>query len=85
MPIAAASAAEPPSGYGIAEVVAPYALLRPVGGDRRQLAGSCPFCGSHAFRVRPEHGTFHCFGCAEGGGGRMFLAKINSREQGGGR
>ena len=85
MPITATSAAEPPSGHGIAEIVSLHALLRPIGGDSRQLAGSCPFCGSRAFRVRPQHGTFHCFSCGEGCDGRMFLAKINSCDQGGGR
>ncbi len=66
MRITATSAAEPPSGHGNAEVVALHVLLRPIRGDRRQLAGSCPFCDSGAFRVRPQHGTFRCFGCGEG-------------------
>lgn len=83
MSITATSAAEPPSGHGIVEVVGRHTQLRPIGGNRCQLAGICPFCGSRAFRVRSQHGTFHCFGCGEGGDGRMFLAEIVSRDQGG--
>ncbi|RSN46118.1 hypothetical protein DMC64_15405 [Amycolatopsis sp. WAC 04197] len=41
-----------------------------------QLQGDCPFCGSRVFRVRPEYGTSHCFGCGAGGNAPMFEAQI---------
>ncbi|MGH3677804.1 MAG: CHC2 zinc finger domain-containing protein [Mycobacterium sp.] len=44
------------------------------------MRGVCPFCGSTAFRVRPGHGTFHCFGCGDGGDGRMFATKIEPHQ-----
>lgn len=52
-----------PDRWDILQLVSRHTVLRPHGVD--QLRGSCPFCGSSAFRVRPEHGTFHCFGCGD--------------------
>jgi len=71
-------APEPPGPLGIAELVGRYVALRP-GGDG-QLRGVCPFCGSMAFRVRPGHGTSHCFGCGDGGDARMFTTKIERHQ-----
>lgn len=68
------AAAEQPGPDGIAELVGRHTTLRP--GGAGELRGACPFCGSTAFRVRPGHETFHCFGCGEGGDARMFTAKI---------
>jgi hypothetical protein len=65
MPITALAATEPPEPQRIVEVVGQYTVLRPLG--ETQLQGSCPFCGSTAFRVRLAFGTFHCLGCGYGG------------------
>jgi DNA primase len=81
MLIVATSAAEPPNGHGIVEIVARHTQLDTLCGDGGQLGGTCPFCGSRAFRVRPPQGTFHCFGCGEGGDGRRFLTTIETRGQ----
>lgn len=70
----ALSIPEPPGPDGIVELVGRYTALR-CSGDG-QLRGTCPFCGSTAFRVRPGHGTFHCFRCGHGGDVRAFSAKI---------
>lgn len=71
-------APEPPGPQSVAEVVGRYVALRPSGDG--QLQGVCPFCGSTAFRVRPSHGTFHCFGCGDGGDGRTFATKIEPHQ-----
>ncbi|MBN6040077.1 CHC2 zinc finger domain-containing protein [Amycolatopsis sp. 195334CR] len=68
------AAGQQPDPQDIRQVVGRHVLLRQHGVD--QLRGSCPFCGSSAFRVRPPHGTFHCFGCGEGGDGATFTARI---------
>jgi hypothetical protein len=55
----------------IAELIGHYtALSLDAPGHRR---GSCPFCGSTAFIVRPDYGTFHCYRCGPGGGTAEFL------------
>ncbi|WP_103349906.1 CHC2 zinc finger domain-containing protein [Amycolatopsis sp. CA-128772] len=76
MDVTAVSAPEPePPGTGrIADLVAAYTPLSPLG--KQQLRGNCPFCRSPMFRVRPRHNTFHCFSCGAGGDARMFAAKI---------
>jgi DNA primase len=60
----------------IDEVVGEYVALRRAGGD--SLKGLCPFHDekSPSFNVRPGHGTFHCFGCGEGGSVIDFMMKI---------
>jgi DNA primase len=60
----------------IDEVVGEYVALRRAGGD--SLKGLCPFHDekSPSFNVRPGHGTFHCFGCGEGGSVVDFMMKI---------
>ncbi len=60
----------------IDEVVGDYVALRPAGAG--SLKGLCPFHDekSPSFNVRPSHGTFHCFGCAEGGDAIAFIQKI---------
>jgi DNA primase len=60
----------------INEVVSEYVALRRAGAD--SLKGLCPFHDekSPSFNVRPGHGTFHCFGCGEGGSVVDFMMKI---------
>jgi DNA primase len=60
----------------IEEVVGEYVALRRAGAD--SLKGLCPFHDekSPSFHVRPGHGTFHCFGCGEGGSVLDFVMKI---------
>ncbi|NKQ59380.1 hypothetical protein HFP15_41765 [Amycolatopsis sp. K13G38] len=79
MTTTAVSAPEPgpPDADGIAELVGQYVQLSPLG--EQQLRGDCPFCRSTAFRIRPRHNTFHCYGCGIGGDARMFATKIDHR------
>ena len=60
----------------IDEVVGEYVALRRAGAD--SLKGLCPFHDekSPSFNVRPGHGTYHCFGCGEGGSVVDFVMKI---------
>ncbi|MGH3438263.1 MAG: DNA primase [Sciscionella sp.] len=60
----------------IDEVVTDYGItLRRAGGGA--LKGLCPFHDEKtpSFNVRPTHGTFHCFGCGEGGDVIAFVMK----------
>ncbi|GAB3298344.1 DNA primase [Parasphingorhabdus pacifica] len=59
----------------IDDVVGEYVALRNAGGGA--LKGLCPFHDEKtpSFNVRPSHGTFHCFGCGEGGDIIAFLMK----------
>ena len=61
----------------IAEVVGDIVTLRPAGGGN--LKGLCPFHDekSPSFSVRPSVGSFHCFGCQEGGDVISFMMKID--------
>jgi DNA primase len=60
----------------IDEVIGEYVALRRAGAG--SLKGLCPFHDekSPSFNVRPSHGTFHCFGCGEGGDAVAFLMKM---------
>jgi DNA primase len=60
----------------IDDIVGEYVSLRRAGGGA--LKGLCPFHDEKtpSFNVRPTHGTFHCFGCGEGGDVIAFLMKI---------
>ncbi|HEY4419970.1 MAG TPA: DNA primase [Pseudonocardia sp.] len=60
----------------IDEVIGEYVALRRAGAGA--LKGLCPFHDekSPSFNVRPSHGTFHCFGCGEGGDAVAFVMKI---------
>jgi DNA primase len=60
----------------IDDVVGEYVSLRRAGGGA--LKGVCPFHDEKtpSFNVRPSHGTFHCFGCGEGGDVIAFVMKI---------
>lgn len=60
----------------IDEVIGDYVALRRAGGGA--LKGLCPFHSEKtpSFNVRPNHGTFHCFGCAQGGDVIAFVMKI---------
>jgi DNA primase len=58
------------------DVVGEYVSLRRAGSGA--LKGLCPFHDEKtpSFNVRPSHGTFHCFGCGEGGDVIAFVMKI---------
>jgi DNA primase len=60
----------------IDEVVGEYVALRRAGAG--SMKGLCPFHEEKtpSFNVRPTHGTFHCFGCGEGGSVIDFVMKI---------
>jgi DNA primase len=60
----------------IDEVIGEYVALRRAGAG--SLKGLCPFHDEKtpSFNVRPTHGTFHCFGCGEGGSVIDFVMKI---------
>ncbi|PWW58224.1 DNA primase [Actinokineospora spheciospongiae] len=61
----------------IDEIVGEYVQLRRAGGGA--LKGLCPFHDEKtpSFNVRSTHGTFHCFGCGEGGDVIAFVMKID--------
>jgi DNA primase len=61
----------------IDDIVGEYVALRRAGGGA--LKGLCPFHDEKtpSFNVRATHGTFHCFGCGEGGDVIAFLMKID--------
>jgi DNA primase len=60
----------------IDEVVGEYVALRRAGAG--SLKGLCPFHDEKtpSFNVRPTHGTFHCFGCGEGGSVIDFVMRM---------
>ncbi|RYJ05789.1 MAG: DNA primase, partial [Actinomycetales bacterium] len=60
----------------IDEVVEQYVTLRNAGGGSRK--GLCPFHDEKtpSFNVSPSRGTYHCFGCGEGGDAIKFLQQI---------
>jgi DNA primase len=60
----------------IDEVVGDYVALRHAGGGAQK--GLCPFHDEKtpSFNVRSTHGTFHCFGCGEGGDVIKFIMKM---------
>lgn len=59
----------------IQDIVAPYVKLTRAG---KSLRGLCPFHKEKtaSFHVSPERGTWHCFGCGEGGDGFSFIEKV---------
>jgi DNA primase len=61
----------------IDEVIGEYVALRRAGGGA--LKGLCPFHDEKtpSFNVRSTHGTFHCFGCGEGGDVIAFVMKLD--------
>ncbi|QXQ11210.1 DNA primase [Paeniglutamicibacter sp. Y32M11] len=61
----------------IKEVIDGYVTLKSAGVG--SYKGLCPFHDerSPSFHVRPQVGSFHCFGCGESGDVIAFLQKIN--------
>ena len=59
----------------IQDIVAPYVKLRRAG---KSLVGLCPFHKEKtgSFHVSAERGTWHCFGCGEGGDGFSFIERV---------
>ena len=60
----------------IEDVVRDHVTLRPAGVG--SLKGLCPFHDekSPSFTVRPTVGSYHCFGCGEGGDVISFVQKV---------
>jgi DNA primase len=71
------SIAEVREKAGIDEVVSQYVTLKNAGGGSQK--GLCPFHDEKtpSFNVNPSRGTYHCFGCGEGGDVISFLMKID--------
>jgi DNA primase len=61
----------------IADVIGDVVTLRPAGSGN--LKGLCPFHDekSPSFSVRPSVGSWHCFGCGEGGDVISFVMRID--------
>ncbi|MFZ2167420.1 MAG: DNA primase [Minisyncoccia bacterium] len=59
----------------IQDIISPYVKLHRAG---RSMVGLCPFHKEKtgSFHVSPERGTWHCFGCGEGGDGFSFIEKV---------
>lgn len=59
----------------IQDVVAPYVKLKRAG---KSVVGLCPFHKEKtpSFHISPERGTYHCFGCGEGGDAFSFIEKV---------
>ena len=60
----------------IEDVVSAHVTLRPAGVG--SLKGLCPFHDEKtpSFTVRPSVGSYHCFGCGEGGDVLSFVQKV---------
>jgi DNA primase len=59
----------------IQDIISPYVKLHRAG---RSMVGLCPFHKEKtgSFHVSLERGTWHCFGCGEGGDGFSFIEKV---------
>ena len=65
------------SRTNIADIIGERVALKSAGVG--SLKGLCPFHDerSPSFHVRPQVGTYHCFGCGESGDVIAFLMKMN--------
>ncbi len=65
----------------IAEVLKAYIEVQPAG---RNFKARCPFHHEKtpSFMISPDRGTWHCFGCGEGGDVFSFVQKIENIEFG---
>jgi DNA primase len=61
----------------LAEIIGDHVTLRSAGGGN--FKGLCPFHDekSPSFSVRPSVGSWHCFGCGEGGDVISFVMRID--------
>jgi DNA primase len=61
----------------VLDVVSEYVKLRPAG---RRHVGLCPFHSEKtgSFYVTPDTGSWHCFGCGEGGDVIKFVQRIEN-------
>ncbi|GAA1315664.1 CHC2 zinc finger domain-containing protein [Saccharothrix xinjiangensis] len=75
MPRTGVAAPDPPDPHDIVALVSRHVVLCPF--TAGVLRGTCPFCGSTAFQVRPGHGTYCCFRCGAGGDARQFATAID--------
>jgi DNA primase len=71
------SIAEVREKAAIDEVVSQYVTLKNAGSGSQK--GLCPFHDEKtpSFNVNPSRGSYHCFGCGEGGDVISFLMKID--------
>jgi DNA primase len=61
----------------LAEIIGDHVTLRNAGGGN--MKGLCPFHDekSPSFSVRPSVGSWHCFGCGEGGDVISFVMRVD--------
>ena len=61
----------------LVELVGRYVALKKAG---RSYKGLCPFHHEKtpSFTVSPDRGSFHCFGCGEGGNAFAFLMRLEN-------
>lgn len=68
------------SNQGLVDLISETVTLKPDG--TTGYKGLCPFHNekSPSFHVNPGTGTWHCFGCGEGGDAISFVQKINNAD-----